>query len=158
MFVFLSLSDPSQIFRVHADDLCDIIAGCNRHRIVNKLVSASLVTPATKEDVKSTHDVYDKADIIVEKLQRQVDEHGVELLKKICDFLLEQTDKTLKDIGTRMMSQLPDISKKSNSLICIDLYWCSNIYLMIVNFVFTKKELYKRYNGKNKNTIYNLFM
>ena len=125
MFVFLSLSDPSQIFEVHAADLCDIIIDCNPHRIVNKLVTASLVTPATKKDVKSTSDVFDKADKIVEKLQKQVDEHGVELLKKICDFLLEQTDETLKDIGRRMMSQLPDIpyqSKKSNSLICIDLY------------------------------------
>ena len=139
MFVFLSLSDPSKIFEVHAADLCDVIVA-NPHHIVNRLVAASLVTPATKKDVRSTTDVYDKADIIVEKLQRQVDEHGVELLKKICDFLLEQTDKTLKDIGTKMMSQLPGISyqsKKSNSLICIDLYWCSNIYFMIVNFVYT---------------------
>ena len=44
----------------------------------------------------------------MEKLQRQIDddEHPIELLKKICNFLLEQTDKTLKEIGTKMMSQL----------------------------------------------------
>ena len=35
-----------------------------------------------------------------------VDEHPIELLKKICYFLLEQTDKTLKEIGAKMMSQL----------------------------------------------------
>ena len=61
-----------------------------------------------KKDVKNTTDVYDKADKIVEMLQELIDdaEHPIELLKKICDFLLEQTDKTLKDIGTKMMSQL----------------------------------------------------
>ena len=80
----------------------------NPHRIVNKLVSADLLPTCAKEDVKSTTDVYDKADNIVENLQRQIDddEHPIELLKKICDFLLEQTDKTLKEIGTKMMSQL----------------------------------------------------
>ena len=60
------------------------------------------------EDVKSTTDVYDKADKIVGKLQRLIDddEHPVELLKKIIEFLLEQTDNNLKDIGNKMMSQL----------------------------------------------------
>ena len=79
----------------------------NPHRIVNKLVSADLLPTCAKEDVKSTTDVYDKADKIVEKLQRQIndDEHPIDLLK-ICNFLLEQTDKTLKEIGTKMMSQL----------------------------------------------------
>ena len=76
--------------------------------MVNKLVSAQLLPSHIKEDVKSTADVYDKADKIVENLQRliDVDECSIELLKKICYFLLEQTDKTLKEIGTKMMSQL----------------------------------------------------
>ena len=76
--------------------------------MVNKLVSAQLLPPNIKEDVKSTTDVYDKADKIVESLQRLIDddEHPIELLKKICYFLLEQTDKTLKEIGAKMMSQL----------------------------------------------------
>ena len=80
----------------------------NPHRIFNRLVSADLLPQDIAEDVKSTTDVYEKADKIVERLQRQIDddEHSIELLKKICDFLLEQTDKTLKDIGTKMISQL----------------------------------------------------
>ena len=79
----------------------------NPHRIVNRLVSADLLPQDIAEDVKSTTDVYEKTDKIVERLQSQIedDEHPIELLN-ICDFLLEQTDKTLKDIGTKMMSQL----------------------------------------------------
>ena len=51
--------------------------------------------------------LYDKADKIVGRLQRLIDddEQPIELLKKICDFLSEQTDKTLKEIGTNMMTQ-----------------------------------------------------
>ena len=80
----------------------------NPHRIVNSLVSADLLPRDIAEDVKSITDVYAKVDKIVGKLQRQIndDEHPIELLKRICDFLLEQSDKTLKDIGTKMMSQL----------------------------------------------------
>ena len=76
--------------------------------MVNRLVSAELLPPGISEVVKNTSDVYDKADKIVGILQRLIDEdeHPIELLKKICDFLLEQTDKTLKEIGTIIMSQL----------------------------------------------------
>ena len=76
--------------------------------MVNRLVSAELLPPDISEVVKTTTDVYDKADKIVVKLQRLIDddEHPIELLRKICDFLLEQTDKTLKEMGTKMMSQL----------------------------------------------------
>ena len=51
--------------------------------------------------------LYDKADKIVGRLQRLIDddEQPIEFLKKICDFLSEQTDKTLKEIGTNMMTQ-----------------------------------------------------
>ena len=106
--IYIGKCDASKIFRIHSADLCDIIVDANPHRIVNRLVAADLLPTGAKEDVKSTTDVYDKADKIVEKLQSQIndDEHSIELLKKICDFLLEQTDKTLKDIGTKMMSQL----------------------------------------------------
>ena len=80
----------------------------NPHRMVNKLVSANLLPSCIKKDVKSINDIYEKADKIVDELQSQIDddEHPIELLKKICDFLLEQTDKTLKEIGTKIMSQL----------------------------------------------------
>ena len=100
--------NASKVFQVHSADLCDKIVDANPHRIVNRLVSADLLSTCAKEDIKSTADLYDKADIIVEKLQRQIDddEHPIELLKKICGFLLEQTDETLKEIGTKMMSQL----------------------------------------------------
>ena len=76
--------------------------------MVNKLVSANFLPSYIKKDVKSINDIHEKADKIVDELQSQIDddEHPIELLKKICDFLLEQTDKTLKDIGTKMMSQL----------------------------------------------------
>ena len=50
-------------------------------------------------------DNYDKANKVVNELQRQVDVKGIEFLKAICDFLLKQ-NHGLKDIGTRMRSQL----------------------------------------------------
>ena len=80
--------------------------------MVNRLVSAELLPQDIAEDVKNTADVYDKADKIVGKLQRQIDdnEQPIELLQKICDFLLEQTDKTLKEIGTKMRKQLQSVS------------------------------------------------
>ena len=76
--------------------------------MVNRLVSAELLPPDISEVVKNTTDVYDKADKIVVKLQSLIndDEHPIELLKKICNFLLEETDKTLKEMGTKMISQL----------------------------------------------------
>ena len=59
-----------------------------------------------KEEVKSmSGDDYDKADKVVTELQRQVEEKGIKYLKAICDFLLKQ-NHGLKDIGTRMKSQL----------------------------------------------------
>ena len=100
--------DASKIFRVHFADLCDIFVDANPHRMVNKLVSADLLSTSVKEIIQSTTDVYDKADKIVDKLQRQIDDdkNPIELLRKICDFLLRQTDKTLKEIGAKMMSRL----------------------------------------------------
>ena len=50
-------------------------------------------------------DNYDKANKVVNELQRQVEEKGIEFLKAICDFLLKQ-NHGLKDVGTRMKSQL----------------------------------------------------
>ena len=50
-------------------------------------------------------DNYDKANKVVNELQQQVDEKGIEFLKALCDFLLKQNQE-LKDIGTRMKSQL----------------------------------------------------
>ena len=80
----------------------------NPLRMANHLVSADLLPSCIKKDVRSINDTYERADKVVDELQSQIDndEHPIELLKKICNFLLEQTDKTLKDIGTEMMSQL----------------------------------------------------
>ena len=55
---------------------------------------------------------YDKADKIVNELQRQVKEKGIDFLKPICDFLLNQ-NQVLKDISIRMKRQL-----KSKRLRC----------------------------------------
>ena len=51
---------------------------------------------------------YGKADKIVGELQRQLDANSspVEFLTKICEFLQQQTDSILKDIGEKIMSQL----------------------------------------------------
>ena len=72
------------------------------------MTDLSLLPQDIKEDVKNTTDVYDKADKIVEKLQRMIDDNEdlIELLKKTCDFLSKQNDKTLKEIGAKMMCQL----------------------------------------------------
>ena len=50
-------------------------------------------------------DNYDKADKVVNELQRQVKERGIDFLKAVCDFLLNQ-NHTLKDIGIRIKRQL----------------------------------------------------
>ena len=51
---------------------------------------------------------YDKADTIVEELQRQIDadSNPVQFLIKISKFLQNQKDKALKDIGNEIMEQL----------------------------------------------------
>ena len=74
--------------------------------IVNRLITARLISSNFKEEVKSmSGDNYDKADKVVNELQQQVEEKGIDFLKALCDFLLKQNQE-LKDIGTRMKSQL----------------------------------------------------
>ena len=50
----------------------------------------------------------DRADKIVGEMQRQLDANSspVEFLTKICEFLQQQTDSTLTNIGNKMMTQL----------------------------------------------------
>ena len=97
--------EPSEIFLDYYADICDAIE-VNPLRIVIRLLTARLISSNFKDDVQSmSGDAYDKADKIVNELQGQVKEKGIDFLKAICDFLLNQ-NHTLRDIGTRMKCQL----------------------------------------------------
>ena len=105
MLHFIDTIDPSEIFLDYFADICDAIE-VKPLSIVNRLVTARLISCNFKEDVKSmSGDDYDKADKVVTELQQQVEVKGIEFLKVLCDFLLKQNQE-LKDIGTRMKSQL----------------------------------------------------
>ena len=105
MLHFIDTIEPSEIFLDYFADICDAIE-VKPLPIVNRLVTARLISCNFKEDVHSmSGDDYDKADKVVNELQRQVQEKGIEFLKALCDFLLKQNQE-LKDIGTRMKSQL----------------------------------------------------
>ena len=97
--------DPSEVFREYFCDICDAIE-VKPLPIVNQLFSVKLISFNSKEDIESmSGDAYDKANKVVNELQRQVKAKGIECLNSICDFLLNQ-NHTLIDIGTRMKCQL----------------------------------------------------
>ena len=97
----MGTSEPSEVFRVDFADICDAIE-VKPLPIVNRVYSANLISSNFKDDVQSmSGDNYDKADKVVNELQRQVKEKGIDFLMAICDFLLNQ-NHTLKDIGIRM--------------------------------------------------------
>ena len=97
--------DPSEIFLDYFADICEAIQ-VKPLFTVNRLRTARLISSNFKKDVESmSSDNYDKANKVVNELQRQVDEKGIEFLKAICDFFLEQNQE-LKNIGARMKSQL----------------------------------------------------
>ena len=105
MVYCVGTSDPSEIFLDYFADICEAIE-VKPFLIVNRLLTARLISPTFKEDVKSmSGDNYEKADKIVNELQQQVNEIGIDFLKAIRDFLLNQ-NHTLKDIGIRMKRQL----------------------------------------------------
>ena len=109
LFLFLSYCvgtcEPSEIFLDYFADICEAIE-VKPLFIVNRLLTARLISSNFKDDVQSmSGDAYDKADKVVNELQRQVKEKGMEFLKAICEFLLNQ-NHTLKDIGIRMKCQL----------------------------------------------------
>ena len=105
MLHFIDTIDPSEIFLDYFADICDAIE-VKPLPIVNRLFSAKLISLTLKKDVESmSGDDYDKANKVVNELRRQVEEKGIEFLKALCDFLLKQ-NQVLKDIGTRMKSQL----------------------------------------------------
>ena len=94
-----------KIFLDYFADICDAIE-VKPLSIVNRLLTAKLISLNFKKDVESmSGEAYDKANKVVHELQRQVEEKGIEFLKALCDFLLKQNQE-LKDIGTRMKSQL----------------------------------------------------
>ena len=98
-------NEPSQIFLDYFADICDAIE-VKPLPIVKRLLTARLISSNFKDDVESmSGDNYDKADKVVNELQRQVKEKGIDFLKAICDFLLNQ-NHMLKDIGTKMKCQL----------------------------------------------------
>ena len=105
MLNFIDTIDPSEIFQEYFSDICDAIE-VKPLPIVNRLFSAKLISFNFKEDVESmSGEAYDKANKVVNELQRHVKEKGIEFFKTFCDFLLKQNQE-LKDIGTRMKSQL----------------------------------------------------
>ena len=98
-------SYPSEIFLDYYAEICEAIE-VKPLPLANRLLTARLISSNFKEDVQSmSGDAYDKADKIVNELQRQVKEKGIEFLKAICDFLLNQ-NHALKNIGIRMKCQL----------------------------------------------------
>ena len=109
IFLFLSYCvgtcEASEIFLDYYADICDAIE-VNLLRIVIRLLTARLISSNFKDDVESmSGDAYDKANKVVNELQRQVKEKGIDFLKAICDFLLNQ-NHALRDVGTRMKCQL----------------------------------------------------
>ena len=107
--------EPSEVFRVYFADICDAIE-LKPLPIVNRVYSANLISSNFRDDVQTmSGDNYDKADKVVNELQRQVKEKGIDFSMAICDFLLSQ-NHTLKDIGIRMKHQL-----ESKSLYCKNL-------------------------------------
>ena len=96
------------MFRKQSAKLCKAIEA-NPLRIANELNADGLIAPNIRKDIKSmSGTAYDKADAIVGELQRQLeaDSNQVQFLVKICNFLLAQADKPLKDIGNEMMKQI----------------------------------------------------
>ena len=96
------------IFEAQFADLCDAIEA-DPLRIVNKLISAGLLSQTVRNDVTSmTGTAYEKANKIVIELQRQLnaDDNPAEFLKKISEFLESQSDRTLKKIGDKLKNSI----------------------------------------------------
>ena len=126
--------DPSEIFLDYYADICDAIE-FKPLPIVNRLYSVNLISSNFKDDVQSmSGDNYDKADQVVNELQRQVKDKGIEFLKAICDFLLKQ-NHTLKDIGIRMKSLLE--SKRLYHVACAPYIRKLKSVTLIVPFHYT---------------------
>ena len=103
LFHFVDTIDPSEIFLKYFADICDAIE-VKPLSFVNQLYSAKLLSLNFKKDVESmSGEAYDKANKVVNELQQQVEERGIEFLKAICFFLLKHNQE-LQNIGKRMKS------------------------------------------------------
>ena len=79
--MYVGTIDPSEIFLKYFADICETIE-VKPLFIVNRLLTARLISVNFKEDVKSmSGDDYDKADKVVTELQQQVDGKGIQFLK-----------------------------------------------------------------------------
>ena len=132
--------DPSGIFQVHSASLCNAIEA-DHLRIVNSLIAKRLLPSHIRNDITSMNGTaYDKASKIVEKLQAKlnIDQNSDQILRQICDVLGEQEDKTLSNIGGKMLKllpQFPHIKKHDLKLveyITIDIYLCS-LFTELIN-------------------------
>ena len=75
------------------------------------MVSADeLISSNLRKDISSMSGrSYDKASYIIDEIQRQLQyDNGksTQYLQNLCDFLQNQGDQILKDIGSKIMSQL----------------------------------------------------
>ena len=95
--------EPSQIFRKYYADICEAIE-VNPLPIINRLYSANFISFDFKIDVQNISNDYSKADKVVDELEQQVIDNGIESLKSICDFFLKQNQ--LKNIGMEIKHQL----------------------------------------------------
>ena len=96
---------PLKIFLEYFGDICEAIR-IKLLPVINLFLATRLISFDLKNDVQSmSDDAYDKAEKVVNKLQRQVKEKGIDFFKVICDSLLNQ-NHALKDIGIRMKCQL----------------------------------------------------
>ena len=107
-FIFIGSKEepnPSDIFRVHLDHLCDAFAA-NLDRIsdslfANGLIGEAVLQSTTIDGVSN----YRKARQVVHELYNQLKTHSKpeQYLTMICDVLLKQNDQRLTDIVNTML-------------------------------------------------------
>ena len=101
----MQLLDPLKLFRDQFANLCNAIEA-SPLRIANELLANELISPNIQRNVASmTGTSYDKASIIVGEMWRKLGAAKSQdsFLRRICEFLLLQADKTLRDIGDSMI-------------------------------------------------------
>lgn len=109
MYCNVGKKDPSDIFRNQSAKLCDAIE-VDYLRIAKGLEAKNLIAPNCLKDVQNAigGNAYERATKLVAEMQRLLDADNDRktFLTKICEFLQEQADLTLKKIGKEMKEQL----------------------------------------------------